>query len=681
VYHRGASLRRQRSEARTARTSRPLETGARVWTALERYAGLNIELYDAGVDTSIRHSLHLPQKGTLLSRLRERQIDSTALIEAFFCAVAPYVVMYSELLTLFEEIGAQKGANNLRIQFDFGHPSLWSWSFDLHTFRDQVEQWQRAIRPTRSERWTVAELWRLQSLLADRSPSRLSTRSDRRLSTWLRNYEANRWAMVLPLPPQVDDSELATALRRLWGLWTAFVNTARRCVAPRESFAGHWAGELIFSTSGVQIADEDKDGTANLKLTLAGMNHDRWPASVASEMFSFATRFRAREPEALRVARALIKQLAEKPVDSRNPESLEQDLKYILALPVWKHRHELYALWVFARMCDAIRDFAVLEFAVEQGVFHIPFKAKRLAASLNTKPTLEIWAELKFPLARPIGKGRKRNVQPDYTVRAGNTAFMLVECKQYFKASATRFREVIEDYSRATPQASVILVNYGPTGNAVVPKAFTRRAKAIGDLHPACERNEGDRPHSLTIVKKRHSPELSLVDFRESVRKLVEAQCASQVLSSTENTRPEWHDVSAVIQLAWDASPRDLDLYLIFPSCVREAELNFQNPGSLGIAPFAELRRDITTGYGPETIQIVKAMPVRYRVLVHAYSQDQKLACSGAVVTFKWHTASQQFTCPSNGDGRWWMVADINLVTGESQCIGRLSIQKPRGPV
>src|ERR1700738_2929754 len=103
-----SGLRRSRRLTQVATREKPLRTGAKVWVALQRSAGLNVELYDSGVDASIRRYLGLPESGKLGNLLTERRVDSTELIEAFFGAVEPYVKIYSELLALFEEIGARR---------------------------------------------------------------------------------------------------------------------------------------------------------------------------------------------------------------------------------------------------------------------------------------------------------------------------------------------------------------------------------------------------------------------------------------------------------------------------------------------------------------------------------------------------------------------------------------------
>jgi hypothetical protein len=288
---------------------------------------------------------------------------------------------------------------------------------------------------------------------------------------------------------------------------------------------------------------------------------------------------------------------------------------------------------------------------------------------------LEIWAELRSPLARPIGEGRRHNVQPDYTVRVGSTAFMLVECKQYLRAATRRFIEVIKDYTRSSPTAFVILVNYGPAEDSIIPRRLARRATVIGDFRPL-SLALGETSNSVGQRAKRTSG--SLAQFRECVCTLIQAHCPNRaVASDAVQDEPNWYQVSAAVELVWRDSPRDLDLHILLPLATGAREIDFQSVGTLATAPFAELSGDVLVGRGPETILIDKAVPGYYRVLVHAYSDDGTLASSGAVVTLTWRGHLQRFACPPKGKGSWWVVGDINFVTSESRSINKLSTHKP----
>ena len=118
--------------------------------------------------------------------------------------------------------------------------------------------------------------------------------------------------------------------------------------------------------------------------------------------------------------------------------------------------------------------------------------------------------------------------------------------------------------------------------------------------------------------------------------------------------------VIGTIVLEWSSGPRDLDLHFLVDTGGVWRGISFRDRGSLSHPPFAQLDRDVTTGFGPETIRFGLLSRARYRVLVHNYSGESALGRSGARVRATLGAEFQELTCRSESMGRWWHAFDID---------------------
>lgn len=116
------------------------------------------------------------------------------------------------------------------------------------------------------------------------------------------------------------------------------------------------------------------------------------------------------------------------------------------------------------------------------------------------------------------------------------------------------------------------------------------------------------------------------------------------------------------IVLTWRASPRDLDSYLTGPSGTSRFTVFYGSSGSCTSAPFACLDRDVTGGFGPETMTISQVLTGRYRFSVNNYSRGglTDLSNSGARVdVYISNVLAQSFSVPA-GSGYDWTVFDLD---------------------
>ena len=82
--------------------------------------------------------------------------------------------------------------------------------------------------------------------------------------------------------------------------------------------------------------------------------------------------------------------------------------------------------------------------------------------------------------------------------------------------------------------------------------------------------------------------------------------------------------------------------------------------------------------YGePERVTVARGYPGVYRIAVHAYSHEAPLSQSRAEVKVYFPTGERTFTCPPNGTGEWWHVADVDMLQGTAVAHDTLSSKPP----
>ncbi len=119
--------------------------------------------------------------------------------------------------------------------------------------------------------------------------------------------------------------------------------------------------------------------------------------------------------------------------------------------------------------------------------------------------------------------------------------------------------------------------------------------------------------------------------------------------------------------LNWGADPRDLDSHLNTPEIEGNTyHIYYSDQGSIETAPYAALDHDITSGYGPETMTIYDMFAGTYQYYIYKYAGDGSITASQAVVQiYGQNGLLQTLQVPTNGEGDYWYVCDINGSTGQ----------------
>jgi hypothetical protein len=626
----------------------PIRTGSGLWTQLVKKAALDLRRYDSAVEIDFRNSLSLPKEGSIVTHLRRLRASTDAVLGGFFGSIQPFTRMFEDILSLVEEIGQSKGKENLLIQFDFSEAD--KFKLDLDKFREQVERFRELVRPISIDRWTYDRLWSLWRAFG----SYVSDPPNEQVKEWNEQYSNGRWPEVDLDPPQFADSVLNEYVSRAWQVRRAMIEAARQISPSPKGLGsiGSVPNELVLVNGHVETGE-------GVRGFLAWLHSDHWATSIASKAYKRAIEGQVDSNLSSDLTAQLRAVLDDPPPLHRDEQVLERDIEELLSLPIWQRRYELYSIWVLTQIIDALGGTGKFQFHLEGDVFHLPFAAKLLAVLPGVVPEVRVWSEVRYRLKSPRGKSRKAGMQPDYslvvdTAEPPAEAFALIECKQYLRASARNFGAALIDYAAGQPKANVVLVNYGPAGTSVlngIPAKLRSRMKIIGDLRPYEAQSE------------REFGEWIREQVARSSRVAAAPLATTPAAAAAEGTGAAPLAVEADIELRWNDVPKDLDLNVLIPMAEGEQAINFRHVGILDAWPWVMLEEDVRNGYGPEVVRVRAALPGLYRIAVHSFSRDGRLAGCGATVTFSIKgEAPQTFTCPLSGDGVWWYVCDVDFM-------------------
>jgi hypothetical protein len=131
------------------------------------------------------------------------------------------------------------------------------------------------------------------------------------------------------------------------------------------------------------------------------------------------------------------------------------------------------------------------------------------------------------------------------------------------------------------------------------------------------------------------------------------------------------------LTLRWRAEPRDLDLHFVHRSSSEGAHVCYRDMGTLDSYPWAKLSEDVRNGYGPEILSFGLLARGIYVVAVHNFSNEIPIPGCGAVVELAIGDTVTRFECPDQGEGRWWVVLEIDIETNHITEINRIAAAAP----
>jgi hypothetical protein len=414
-------------------------TAVQLWKALLSQYGLKPNGYDRDLVDEIRTTLGLPD-GPIPAALRRQGVTNEQLLHAILLSLQPLAAMLSDLLRLYERAEATMAdKQNLRVIYDFGarRPAL---PFDLDQFREWTRRTISAVSRARGARWTEDNLSDLERRLRDHDPAEGNPGPNLRpgVREWLAIYASRTWPSAIPMVQPTGRASLDRLLRRVNAVAASVLRHYRAVSADRTDLGRRYRGDRPL------LVDEAQQSTA-----LAQADSDDWLGQIVVSVESIADQVQT-DPgfDTSGLEHDVSALLDSLPTTTVAIRTMRTALEEILSLPAWQWRHEVYAAWVLAQIVDAVDP--------KLGVLHLDndgrlsFSYKGTGSHLATIESpvhgpVAVWAELRTPLANPVGKGRTRNVQADYTlvaapVTAATSAVAVVECKQVPEGGHEEFR-------------------------------------------------------------------------------------------------------------------------------------------------------------------------------------------------------------------------------------------------
>jgi hypothetical protein len=398
-----------------------LDSPSDIWSFLKNKGGLKLDSYDKSLPGELVAALYPSFAGSnetdLESLLRNYPPPVEEFLVAFFEVVQPFADMMVDLLQFVEKARANQGKANLQVKFDFDR-DLPPLSFDLNHFRRWQETWQSVFGIFRINVWNNDLLWRLNNLTRFRSMDAVV--HDDQLRRWLADYYqgpsgGGDWSPTEPPAPKSGVDYLDPLLARAWRVWERVVSESK--------YYGSERGGL---RAGDDRGDNEQNDREEVRCQrwprrlLASLDREDWAGSLARGLYSKAEYIRGLDEALRHVEAGPLSQHLSELFDSLQSREIEGEgvrrvLEDFLNLPVWQQRHEVYSAWIATQIANAVEDKGVVIHSVD-GQLLFEFKGTHLATIGQMSSVLYLMAEVRSPLLQPLGFGRKKAMQPDYSL-------------------------------------------------------------------------------------------------------------------------------------------------------------------------------------------------------------------------------------------------------------------------
>ncbi len=638
-----------------------ITNGFELWKALVQ-SGLQesrkngLSGYDDEIVTSMALRLYPGKKIKNLGRELEKSPPSTELfLEEFFQCLKPFSLMLKDILSMFKAAGARRSEDNLKISFNFDKAGT-EISMTLKEFRDCERFTRRVMRPGAVRLWESKYLFDLNNEVRKIIEACINKTildenisiKERMILSWL---DVSRKEFVhFPGFPRTGDKVLDGNLIMAEELVNRLISDAQKIGKTYRDF------ERGISSIAWDDADftETDDILPRRKFVTAA--HDFWHISFVENLCKAIEvinepRVVERAAIASLVSQAIKNGFDRVPVETRSQESMEDEFREFVNLPIWKKRHELYAVWVGSRVAESLNEME-WKWLPDGDTLRFPFSGAELATLRYSDGEHVFWTEKRTDLK---GKGvfGRRRIQPDYRIMTlpthrSNSTTLVVECKQYRRWSRKNFSAALDDYALGCPDAQVVLVNYGPVDAAIIKSVDSSRRDRtylIGDFKPGND--------------------AAFREFRNITRK----QYIQKICDTCDGAK---------IELRWGQCFLDLDLHLVFHPDYHGSALHAGFGNILGYQdgiPHANWPKDVRQSKdSPEEIEVQRWLDGTYDVVVHDFSEGGRFPHGDVSVqmTLVPNGESKMIT-PKAGVGSFWHVCRIRGPHGRMEEINQVS--------
>ena len=448
-------------------------TSLSAWRRLSEIGAIELEGRDADLAYQLKMQID-PAAPDLDTALHSTPTD--LFVQAFFQVIQPFVMMFRDILDFFARAGEREGQLQWRI-------SIRNTIVELREFEEFLKHWTEIRCLIDVPALSTTSAWIPYNLLRSdyfthifsSFPAVSGTNtgiSD--IDLWLSEYESGRYTKF---PTSLNPGALTRGLDDAASVAVAALDIlGSHRLHTRQSIREYWT----------QCHDADSAHDAFHPCSIALNESDRWLGTCVRLMSHLLTRS-ARDQAAF--GDALAQLYGRFPRRQIRAELRIEELERLLSLPAWKKRHQTYAVWVATEMVEGLSDHKV-SINHLNGELRFGFSEATIAVVESTRPRVSLISERQTPLANPVGRGRSRSVQPDFGLWKEATPLeecnLVVEVKHHKKRSRANFRDALVDYATAHHNAKVLLVNYGPVGEAFddLPHGIRARCEMLGYLHP-----------------------------------------------------------------------------------------------------------------------------------------------------------------------------------------------------
>ncbi|MBD5478170.1 MAG: hypothetical protein HDR14_02600 [Lachnospiraceae bacterium] len=574
-----------------------IETTMDLWNTFEKAANLQKNFYDKELEKQIRKNLALSDTVNIKKALKEEEISKEQLLLAILTAMQPFSQMICDLLKMFEKASAGQGDYNLRIQMKFKGMDN-ALNFSLENFRQYEKTTVQTCRTMKAKipknLWKLIDIYRQSWITAN-----IDYINQNDIDQWLDEYYHNgKCPDFVPQRLSLGIPCLDKMTAICWNIFETAVAGCRRAYEETEGRYGTIRDECFQNKSNEQYCW--------CREFLFTMTATAW-------MFQRALTSEYKEEYAKKIVNDLTRYFEKAEVFNIDIPQTVVRLIEILNLPFWKRRHELYSAWVSTQIVEALQDRDI-EFQVKDNTLSFSFEGSHIATCAGLCPPLEIWAELRTKAKKLIGSGRKKAIQPDYTLAVSpatepDNSVAVIECKQHEKPSIKNFRDAVIDYANGRPQAVIMLTGYGN-----IPKKMHEKIK-----------DEQIKSRSIDFSFMRPGS-LATQKFKEKLRELVMEYYIKKSKENRYYLRP-WSNPQEAVSVCfkWGEHPRDIELRLHMMEDSQEmAHIYYYAKGKEGEIPYAYLNKDVTLGWGPENVRISRWTEADYVIEVCDYSGESE---------------------------------------------------------
>ena len=599
-----------------------------LWNEIKKMGRFSDTYYDKSIETDMCKELGIFESEDLYS------VPPEKLLSAFFEVMAPLSLMYEDILNLFVNCNANSSSSNIEIEFQ--RTQFNSTRLNIENFIHAKEILQTVREQQKRILLRKEDIYKLWDLLPNKSSYQENGIENSLFIVWKKAYldDTARWTNVkLDYETIAMQTSIGDLLLRCYEFWEQLFSYYKLHIPDRKHLHDYF----------------DSKDKLDFDINLIKPEINFCLFHILSTLYIIAENYQTFTKEDKdEIQKKLEDFLSELQTIEIDVAVNKKTWQEFLSLPVWKKRYEVYSIWVFAKMISVFPSECIT-YNVQNNTLVFPFSGACLASVKLNERNFDIWTELRTEaIVKPIGQGRKKAIQPDYSILHGDknnilNTLLVVECKQYKKANIKNFSEALIDYAANRPKAKVLLVDYGDINIDNITSAIEFLLENRYKIYSEC------RPHNIEAQ-----------NFANDIYKIVNQHANVFMLNNKQ---------SISFTLFWDGLKKDcdLDLHLHFKNDETGDEVKSLSYSHKEIND-AEYSGDIQTAPGIEYIIVNRWEKGVYDLWVNNYSKGKFTDCHPVVLVKSEEITKVISMVAENPDDTlsWWHILKID--TNSNMC-------------